>query len=182
MNIKHHFYELVESFLTSLAVVLFLYITIGSVEVVWGASMEPNFETGERILVDKISKNIREFKRGEVVVLVPPNETSKHYIKRIVGLPGDIIKVFECSIYIYRDGKQFKLEEGYLGKDGCTLGGKDFLQEGRSIEIKEGYYVVMGDNRGNSLDSRFFGMVKRSEIVGEVVFRFWPIAKIGFIN
>ena len=182
MNIKRHFYEVAESFLTSLVVVLVLYITIGSVEVVWGASMEPNFETGERILVDKISENFREYERGEVVVLVPPTEDSKHFIKRVIGLPGDIIKVFECKIYIYRDGNQFTLDEEYLGSSACTLGGNEFLQEGRSVEIKEGSYVVMGDNRRNSLDSRVFGMVKASDIVGRVVFRFWPPGKLGFVN
>ncbi|HAI95274.1 TPA: signal peptidase I [candidate division WWE3 bacterium] len=182
MNIKRHFYEIAESFLTSLVVVLVLYITIGSVEVVWGASMEPNFETGERILVDKITRNFRDYERGEVVVLVPPTEDSKHFIKRVVGLPGDIIKVFECKIYIYRDGSQFTLDEEYLGSNGCTIGGNEFLQEGRSVEIKDGYYVVMGDNRRNSLDSRVFGMVKASDIVGRVVFRFWPVGKAGFVN
>ncbi|HAI63190.1 MAG: Signal peptidase I [candidate division WWE3 bacterium GW2011_GWF2_41_45] len=182
MNIKRHFYEITESFLTSLVVVLILYITIGSVEVVWGASMEPNFETGERILVDKISKNFRDYERGEVVVLVPPTEDSKHFIKRVIGLPGDIIKVFECKIYIYRDGKQFTLDEEYLGSNGCTVGGSQFLLEGRSVEVEAGHYVVMGDNRRNSLDSRVFGMVEASDIVGRVVFRFWPIGKAGFVN
>lgn len=182
MSIKRHIYEIVESFLTSFLVVLVLYVTIGSVEVVWGASMQPNFESGERILVDKITKNFREYQRGEVVVLVPPTEESKHYIKRVIGLPGDIIKVFECSIYVYREGNQFVLDEKYLGSQGCTKGGSQFLQEGRSIKVPEDQYVVMGDNRGNSLDSRFFGMVERSGIVGRVVFRFWPPDKAGFVN
>lgn len=182
MSIKRHIYEIVESFLTSFLVVLILYVTIGSVEVVWGASMEPNFESGERILVDKITKNFREYQRGEVVVLVPPTEESKHYIKRVIGLPGDIIKVFECSVYVYREGNQFVLDEKYLGPQDCTKGGSQFLQEGRSIKVPEGQYVVMGDNRGNSLDSRFFGMVERSDIVGRVVFRFWPPDKVGFVN
>jgi len=182
MGIKRNIYEIVESFVTSLLVVLILYMTIGSVEVVWGASMEPNFKSGERILVDKITKSFKDYQRGEVVVLVPPTETSRHYIKRIIGLPGDIMKVFECKIYIYRDGKQFVLDEDYLEPRDCTEGGSQFLEEGRSLKIPEGHYVVMGDNRSNSLDSRFFGLVDRSEIVGRVVFRFWPPNKAGFIN
>ncbi len=181
MSIKRHFYEIAESFLTSLAVVLFLYITIASVEVVWGASMEPTFETGERILVDKISKNFKDYERGEVVVLVPPVDFSKHYIKRIVAIPGDVIKIFDCKVYIYRDGKQFALDEEYLLSN-CTVGGDEYFQDGRSVKVEDDYYVVMGDNRGNSLDSRVFGMVKRSDIVGRVVFRFWPPAKAGFVN
>ncbi|GIW69510.1 MAG: hypothetical protein KatS3mg101_0257 [Patescibacteria group bacterium] len=77
------------------------------------------------------------------------------------------MKVFECKIYIYRDGKQFVLDEDYLEPRDCTEGGSQFLEEGRSLKIPEGHYVVMGDNRSNSLDSRFFGLVDRSEIVGE---------------
>lgn len=182
MKIKRQIIDIAESFLTSTIVVLVLYMTIGSVEVVWGASMEPNFETGERILVDKVSKYFKEYQRGDVVVLVPPTEESKHYIKRVIGIPGDVIKVYQCSIYIYRDGKQFQLEETYLKQNNCTLGGSIYLQNGRSIEISDDYYAVLGDNRDNSLDSRFFGLVKKSEILGKVVFRFWPIAKIGFVG
>lgn len=182
MKIKRHVIDIAESFLTSTIVVLVLYMTIGSVEVVWGASMEPNFETGERILVDKVSKYFKEYQRGDVVVLIPPTEQSKHYIKRIIGIPGDVIKVYECSVFIYRDGKQFQLEEKYLDQSNCTFGGSSYLQNGRSVEISDGYYAVLGDNRVNSLDSRFFGLVKKSEILGKVVFRFWPIAKIGFVG
>ncbi len=181
MNLKEHFLEIIESFVTSFVVVLVVYSIVASVEVVWGASMEPNFETNERILVDKVTKDFKDFKRGEVVVIIPPNDSRKHYIKRIIGLPGDIIKIKDCRVYINRDNQQFELQEDYLPSDTCTVGGPG-IEEGRSVLIASDNYVVLGDNRNNSLDSRYFGVIKRSEVVGRVIFVFWPVNKAGFIN
>ena len=181
MKIKDIIYELLETFLTSLVVILTLYVFIASVETVWGASMEPNFYTGERILVDKVTKRIKEFDRGDIVVLYPPDSDSMHYIKRIVGVPGDITKIFECHVYVSRDGNKFELMEPYLPQNTCTRDGLK-IKEGRAFRIESGYYLVLGDNRNVSADSRSFGLVKKDRIIGKVIFRFWPISKAGFIN
>ena len=181
MEIKSFLLELVETFLTSLVVILTLYILIASIEVVYGASMEPNFHSGERILVDKVTKYFEDYKRGEVVVFYPPGDNSKHYIKRIVGIPGDIIKIIDCEIHISRDGEKFELKETYLSDDVCTAG-STLIKEGRSLKIEENQYLLLGDNRGASLDSRVLGLVDRERIIGRVVFRFWPPGNIGFVN
>ena len=181
MKIKSFLFELAETFLTSLIVILTLYVLVASIEVVWGASMEPNFHSGERILVDKITKYLKDYKRGEVVVFYPPNDDSKHYIKRVVGIPGDIIKIIDCKVLISRDGKKFELEEVYLAEDVCTAG-SSLIKEGRSLKIKEGQYLLLGDNRGASLDSRVLGLVDRERVIGRVIFIFWPISNIGFVN
>ena len=178
---KSYFFELFETFVTSLIVIFMIYMFVGSVEVVWGASMEPNFYTGERILVDKISPIVSPLKRGDVVVLIPPNEPDKHYIKRIVGMPGDIIEVFNCHVYISRDNQKYELQETYLPTDICTNGGS-IIKEGRALKIEDGQYLVFGDNRPFSLDSRFFGVIQAKEVVGRVVFIFWPLDKLGFIH
>ena len=181
MKIKNFLLELTETFLTSLVVILLLYVLIASVEVVYGASMEPNFHSGERILVDKITKKVKGFERGEVVVFYPPGDDSKHYIKRVIGIPGDIIKIVDCKILISRDGEKFELDETYLSEDVCTAG-SSVVKEGRSLKIDDDKYLLLGDNRGASLDSRVLGLVEEKKIIGRVIFRFWPISVVGFIN
>jgi signal peptidase I len=180
-KLKTYILELVETFIASLIIIFVIYMFIGSVEIVWGASMEPTFYTGERILVDKISVYEKPYKRGEIVVLIPPNEPDKHYIKRIIGMPGDIIKILDCHVFISKDGEKFELQEAYLSKDVCTQGGSS-IKEGRSLKLEANQYMVLGDNRTFSLDSRFFGVIEAKEIVGRVIFVFWPLNKMGFIH
>ena len=180
MKENNFFLDILETVLSSLIVIFIIYMTIAVPEQVSGSSMEPNFHTGERILVEKISKHFKNFDRGEVIVLNPPGNDNIDYIKRIVGIPGDIIKVMDCSVYVLRDGKRFKLDENYLSKNTCTQGGPD-LMDGRSLKIESGLFLVMGDNLDNSADSRFFGLVEQKRIVGRAVFRFWPLTRIGFI-
>jgi signal peptidase I len=177
MNLKQILLDLIETFCVSAIVIYIVYSTIGSIEMVWGASMEPNFHTGERILVDQI---FRKFDRGDIVVLSPPGDSGRHFIKRIIGIPGDVFKVYNCKVYISRDGNRSYLQEGYLPEDICTGGGPE-IKEGRSIKVPDGSYLVLGDNRGNSVDSRFFGLVTTKNIIGKVVFCFWPLPKLGFV-
>jgi len=178
--LKSFAFELAESFISSMLVLFLLYKFIAMPEVVHGASMSPNFEDSERILMERITRHIKPFERGEVVILHPPEDSHVDYIKRIVGLPGDIIKIKDCQVYINRDGQKFVLEESYLPKDTCTVEGPQ-LREGRSLRLKDGEFAVMGDNRTNSLDSRVFGVVKENAIIGRVIFRFWPFDRLGFL-
>jgi signal peptidase I len=181
MKIKNFFLEVVETIVVSAVVVLFIYYFVASVEVVLGPSMEPNFYSGERILVDRITGKGDSFKRGDVVVFYPPNDGSKHYIKRIVGIPGDVFKIMNCKIVISREGKHYVLSEDYLPEGVCTEAGSQ-IREGRSIKIGEGQYVLLGDNRDNSLDSRNIGLIDEKRFVGRVVFILWPLSRIGFVN
>ena len=158
-----------------------LYNIIASIEVVSGASMEPSFFDKERIFVDRISPLIDPYRRGNVVVLVPPNNPRVHYIKRIIGMPGDLIKVMDCEVSLVKDGARYSFSENYLYENTCTKGGME-VKNGRLYKIPDGYYMVLGDNREHSLDSRNLGLIKRSEMVGRVVLRIWPPSKIGFIN
>lgn len=178
---KEYIIEIIETFVLSIIIILTLYLFIASIEIVSGESMEPNFFTGERILVDKVTKHFDDFNRGDIVVLLPPNNPELHYIKRIIGVPGDIIKIFECKLYISRDGKKYVLQEEYLREGTCTVEGP-VLAEGRSIRIGDEDYLVLGDNRNESQDSRYFGMVAKKHILGRVVFRFWPLNRLGFIR
>jgi signal peptidase I len=177
---KSFILELGESFISSLVVLFLLYKFVAMPEVVHGASMYPSFESGERVLMERVTKHFKPFKRGEVVILHPPQEDHIDYIKRIVGLPGEIVKIKDCNVYVNKDGEKFILEEEYLSPDVCTVEGPE-LREGRSLRLKEGEYVVLGDNRGNSVDSRVFGIVKKDRIQGRVIFRFWPLERLGFL-
>lgn len=173
--------ELLETAITSIVVIIIIYATIAIPEQVQGASMEPTFYTGERILVEKVTKHFKEFETGEVVVLNPPSNDHVDYIKRIIAVPGDIIKIYNCDVFINRDGQRYKLDEPYLSEGTCTMSGGR-MKEGHSIRLEENEYVVLGDNRARSADSRFFGFVSKDRIVGRVVFRFWPPSEIGYIN
>ncbi len=178
---KSLFVELIETVLSSLVVIFILYTTIAIPEQVQGASMEPSFYSGERILVEKITKYFKDYETGEIVVLHPPNDNNVDFIKRVIAVPGDIVKIYNCGVYINRDGHKYKLEEPYLFMDTCTASGGR-LGEGRSYKLNENEYLVLGDNRTRSADSRSFGFVTKDRIVGRVVFRFWPVSQIGYIN
>jgi len=181
MKIKNFLLEIIETILVSGVVILALYHFVASIEVVWGPSMEPNYYTNERILVDRVTKRFSPLKRGEVVVFYPPGDDSKHYIKRVIGIPGDIFKIINCEVIITRDGEHYVLDEEYLSEGVCTEAGSK-IREGRSIKLKDNEYVLLGDNRSQSLDSRNLGVIQKKRIIGRVIFRFWPPKKMGFVK
>jgi signal peptidase I len=178
---KHVIIEMAETFLVSFVIIMILYGIVAAIEIVSGASMEPTFYTNERILVDKISPFVDNYKRGDVVVFRPPTDRGSHYIKRVIGLPGETVKIFDCRVYIQTDSIKYQLSEGYLFKDLCTSGGTA-VKDGRSIKIPEGRYLLLGDNRPFSVDSRYLGFIDRKSILGRVSFVLWPPGKMGFIN
>ena len=181
MKFKELILELSEALISSMVIVLALYLLIASVEIVWGPSMEPSFHSGERILVDRISGILIPLRRGEIVVFLPPGDNERHFIKRVIGIPGDIFKIIDCGVVVSKDGQKYQLEEEYLDKDTCTVGGSA-IKEGRALRLGPQQYAFLGDNRGESLDSRYIGLVDKNRIIGRVIFRFWPLNKMGFIN
>ncbi len=178
---KRFFWNTLETVVSSFLVIFIIYSTVAFPELVVGSSMEPNFYTGERILVEKVTRYFRPYKRGDIVVLHPPGNDNIDYIKRIVGMPGDVVKIIDCRVYIKSGEESYLYEEDYLSDGICTLGGTK-IKEGRSFKIEEDNYLVLGDNREKSLDSRAFGLVSRDRILGKVVFRFWPPHRVGFVN
>ncbi|HEX4108011.1 MAG TPA: signal peptidase I [Solirubrobacteraceae bacterium] len=156
-------------------------------------SMEPTLIPGQRVLVNRFIYDLRSPERGDIVVLHPPSElicavavpgdepcprsihheASDYFIKRIEGLPGQTLSVRDGHPVI--NGKEIT-HEPYITPcgqgDGCNLP--------VTIRIPKGEYFVMGDNRGDSDDSRFWGPVPRSWIVGEAFLTYWPPDRIGF--
>ena len=135
-----------------------------------GASMEPNFDDGQYLIIDELSYRYRSPERGEVMVFRYPLDTSQFYIKRLIGLPGETIEVAEGRIKILNEKHPlgFILDESkYLPADIITAGET-------KMKLGEGEYFLLGDNRQASFDSRRWGVVPQKDIIGRVWFRAWP--------
>jgi signal peptidase I len=170
--------EASESLVVSILVLLTIYVLIAFPVEVSGSSMSPNFETGDRLLIERLTKYVEDYQIGDTVVLHPPQADFIDYIKRVIALPKDTVKIFNCRVEIFRNGVKYELDEKVYLPDGvCTIGGR-VVQDGRVYTLKENEYMVLGDNRNNSQDSRAFGFVTKDRIQGKVVARFWPFDKV----
>jgi len=135
-----------------------------------GASMDPTFEDGEYLIIDEISYRLNNPERGEVIVFRFPLNTSQFYIKRIVGMPGETVRIQDGKVRILMDAREISLDESmYLGVEPTT--------GDLELTLGEDEYFVMGDNRGASSDSRRWGALKDSFIIGKVFLRAWPFSR-----
>ena len=139
---------------------------------VQGTSMQPLLADGERIIVNKFVYRFHPIERGDVVVFWYPREPQISFIKRVVGLPGDVVELRRGAVFV--NGQ--RLSESYLAAQF-----KD-TDNYAATEVKKGYYFVLGDHRNSSNDSRTWGDVPEKYIYGKAVYRFWPMAKIGPIR
>ena len=171
------FLDFIETIVVSLAIFAIVYIFLFQPHQVEGNSMLPNFRNGEYILTDKVSYRLREAKRGDVVVFHSPQDETVDFIKRIIAIPGDTVMV--KGGYVYLNGE--KLEEPFINEPGEVLNGRT-MREGEEVTVPSGRYVVMGDNRSHSSDSREWGFVTEEEIVGRAFFRYWPLQAFGVVS
>ena len=141
-----------------------------------GQSMEPNFENGDYLIIDEISYRFKDPQRGEVVVFKYPNDLSQRYIKRIIGLPGEIVEIENGKVMI------FNQEEGQILEESDYLSPFVFTSGTVRVTLDEDEYFVLGDNRTSSADSRRWGPLTRDEIVGRVFLRAWPFAALAKIE
>jgi len=163
-------------FLHDLSVaVLFCFFLIAFVAQafrVQGTSMEPLLLDGERIVVNKFVYRFHGIERGDVVVFWYPRDPAVSFIKRVVGLPGDLVEIRAGLLFV----NGLEVREGYL---------PEAFRDGDSYpptEVRKGYYFVLGDHRRSSNDSRSWGEVPEKYIYGRAVFRFWPLARVGPIH
>ncbi|MBM7692826.1 signal peptidase I [Peribacillus deserti] len=176
-NINKEIMSWIKSILLAAAIAFVCRQFLFSPVTVYGESMSPTFKDKNRIIVTKVSK-IQHF--DNVVFLAPDAE--EHYIKRVIGLPGDTVQVKDDILYI--NGRKY--EEPYLKENkenvppDLKLTGNFTLEEvtGKA-KVPAGCLFVMGDNRLNSSDSRRFGFIEKNSVIGEVVFRFLPIDVLG---
>lgn len=136
-----------------------------------GQSMEPNFEERDYLIIDELSYRFREPNRGDVVVF-EYHPTNDFFLKRIIGLPGERVKIESNKVIIYNDENPqgMVLGEGYLTEE--TTGSVN-------VTLGTDQYFVMGDNRDASFDSRRFGAVDGGDIVGRVWVRGWPFSRVS---
>jgi signal peptidase I len=159
--------EIVRTFLPAIVIVLAINLFLAQPRTVHGQSMEPNLHEKERVIVDLVTYRFRAPQRGEIIVLKLPDSHTDPLIKRVVGLPGDTIEITNGKVFINDE----LLSEPYLNQD--TPG-----QVPRQI-VPEEQVFVLGDNRGSSNDSRYFGMVPYEDILGRAWVRYWPPSVVG---
>lgn len=169
MRILHSWaLDLVFSIVVSSLIILFVYQPVK----VEGGSMEPGLEDQERIFINKLVYRWEDISRGDIVVFRYPRDPRKSFIKRVIGLPGDRVRISFGHVYV--NGKL--VLEPYVPDD--------FLDTRSYPEtvIPVHSYFVLGDHRSMSNDSRDFGSVQRSYIYGKAVFGYWPMEKVGILR
>jgi signal peptidase I len=162
-------------FVGSLFIVIYLFVA--QPNQVKGASMDPTFGSGDYIFTSKITYKMRSYNRGDVIVFKSPHNPDIEYIKRIIGIPGDVVMVKDNEVYV--NGRQLK-EDYIAAKTNLWEGG--FSKNGEGTTVTEGMLFVMGDNRPRSSDSREFGLITQESVIGQVFYRYFPPSKAGAIT
>ncbi len=161
----------------ALSLSLLVRILIAEPRYIPSDSMMPTLEVGDRLVIEKVSYNFHPPATGDIIVFEPPQQLQRYgyaknqaFIKRIIGLPGDTIRIEEGIVYI----NDQPLPENYIAEppEYALL---------TSVKVPEDKYFVMGDNRNNSNDSHVWGFLPRKNIIGRAIFRFWPYQRLGAV-
>ena len=146
---------------------------VGQRTSVSGSSMEPTLHHGDQLIMDKLTYHFSEPERFDIIVFPFQYQEDTYYIKRIIGLPGETVQIYDGDIYI--NGSRLEEDYGYEKIRNSGLASEP-------ITLGEDEYFVLGDNRGNSTDSRFqtVGMVDCRNVLGTVFFNLYPFSKLGF--
>lgn len=172
------FWDFIEAIVFALAIFVVVYLFLFQPNQVKGRSMDPTFHDLEYILTDKISFRLGLPNRGDVVVFKSPKNADVDFIKRIIGLPSETVKISGGKVFI----NDQRLDESVYLDASVYTGPESFLGENQEITVPAGKYFVMGDNRPHSSDSRDFGPVAPSEFIGKVFFRYWPVDRFGQVG
>ena len=181
--------EIVETLVLTLVIYLVIHNFVAQPFEVEQESMMPTVNPGEYVLIDKISPRFNDYQRGDIVVFQPPEgygQGGVPFIKRVIGMPGDIVSLNNGRVFVQQPGASpVRIDEPYvvhtIGGEAAPTLPKD--AEGTSSwTVPAGSYFVMGDNRPDSQDSRFFGVVDRELIVGRAWLRYFPLDRMGFVE
>lgn len=164
------FFDILQTIVLAAAMFVIVYLFIAQPHIVKGTSMEPNFLNGDYILTEKVSYKFNDPQRGDIVVFEAPNRPNADYIKRVIGLPGESLRIEDGLVYINNK----LLPETYEPND--TESGQ-YIKENQEIVVPANTYIVLGDNRPHSSDSREFGPIGKDTIVGRAVVRYWPLSR-----
>jgi len=176
-NLKGHLIDFIQTFVVFAAIFALIYLFIAQPHKVSGLSMSPTFHDGDYILTDKVSYRFNNPQKGDVIVLKNPRDENQDFIKRVIALPGDTIKVENTKVYV--NGQP--INEYYLPASTNTNSGA-YLTEGTSVNVDPDQFFVLGDNRNHSSDSREWGYVPRKDIIGKVFLRYWPASSVGLFK
>lgn len=169
---KNSFLELLRFAIITIIIVIPIRMFIAQPFIVNGESMFPTFNNGDYLIVDELSYRNNNPERGEVVVFRFPKDKKRFLIKRVIGLPGEELRINGNTITILQpDGATFTLDESYTNGIFSSYG---------SWDLGEDEYFVMGDNRNASSDSRAWGVLKRDNIVGKTFLRLFPLSGIDY--
>jgi signal peptidase I len=160
--------DLVISVVVSAIIIIFLYQPVR----VEGTSMLPVLEDQDRLFINKLAYRVGEIHRGDVVVFLYPHDHEKSYIKRVIALPGDTLRIDHGQVYV----NDTRVEESYVPRQ---------FEDDRSqpeMTVPKHEYFVMGDHRSVSSDSRDFGPVDRELIYGKAAFVYWPMDQAGVVR
>ncbi len=168
MNLRAWLRDIVLSLVIASAVVVFFYQPVK----VEGTSMLPQLVDEQRIFVNKFVYRFDNIERGDVVVFKLPEDSSRSYIKRVVGLPGETVEVRRGKVYV--DGR-------LVDEEHVPPRYRDYTSH-PSVTVPPDEYYVLGDHRNTSKDSRSWGTVERALIAGKAVFAYWPIERFGTVR
>ena len=165
--------DVVEVVVIAVAAVVVIRAFLVQPFLVSGTSMAPNFENGDYVLVDELTYRLRAPERGEVVVFRDPQDLSTYFIKRVIGLPGETVKIMNNAVTVTnaQNPNGIKLGEPYIPSGVMTSGDESYT-------LSSSTYLVLGDNRPLSFDSRSWGSLPAKNIVGVVRVRLWPVNEI----
>lgn len=167
-RISYAFLEILQTILIALA----FYFAVDAVidrEEVFNVSMEPTVVQGEVIFVNKLAYRLGNVDRGDIVTFHSPYEPEENYIKRVIGLPGDEVRIDGGEVYV----NGTKIEEPYLNN--VTMDENTWI-------VPEGMFFVMGDNRQDSLDSRTWGFLSKDDLIGKALAVYWPLTHIRILK
>src|SRR5215471_15086351 len=162
----------IRDLLFSIAISLFIILFVYQPVKVEGGSMEPGLQDQEQIFINKLAYRLGDIQRGDIVVFHYPRDTRKSFIKRVVGLPGDRVRVFDGQVYL--NGKL--IPEPYVPEE--YLDSRSYPE----VKVPADSYFVLGDHRCMSNDSREIGPIQRNYIYGKAVFGYWPMEKVGVLH
>ncbi|MFZ5845186.1 MAG: signal peptidase I [Patescibacteria group bacterium] len=169
-------FDFLQGIVVFLAILVMVYLFVMSPQEINGASMEPNFYNGEYILTNKVVYRLTNPQRGDVVIFKSPLNKEIDFIKRIIALPGEKVRLSGNAIYVNNQ----KVPEPYL-EPGTYIFGGSYLRENQEVVVPEGKYFVLGDNRPHSADSREFGPIAKEDFIGKAILRYWPFSKLGLV-
>ena len=170
LSIREFIFDFVK-LIVVIVVILFLMIYVVSITQVVGSSMSSTLQDGDVLILNKIKYRFTDIKRGDIISLEYAD--TKYLIKRVIGLPGDTVLIRDNTLYI--NGEVYV--ENYLD-EGLVYDDFDLSSLGYDV-IPEDMYLVLGDNRPDSLDSREIGLIKKDGVIGKVSFRIWPLNKLA---